>query len=182
MFILSNNKDQRKNCFWKVQMNPHGVCQGMLPAHVRHSARATFPVIVRCCCHWTDRFLSYRSSMCWREQLRKDFFDIQIYCLCEGFLLRDKKNVHTFQISSTPSGWGQNNKKQECIPVGRVTPASMVISTWGVCSKGVMCPGMCVSGGVSVQGGVFRGCLPRGFVQGVYTPPDPKADTPWTRR
>ena len=65
-------------------------------------------------------------------------------------------------------------KKQECIPVGCVPLASMVISREGaVCPAGCASRGGCLpKEGVCVQGGVHP-LGPRG-----RHPPDPEADTP----
>ena len=66
--------------------------------------------------------------------------------------------------------------KQECIPVGCVPPASMVISMGrGVSARGGGCPpGVCVQEGVDPE--TDTPC-PR-----CRHPLDPEADTPWTQR
>ena len=62
-----------------------------------------------------------------------------------------------FLLRATTRQKNEGTVQQECIPVGWVPPASMVISgSWG--------------------------CLPRGSLPGRVRPPDREADTPWTQR
>ena len=73
-------------------------------------------------------------------------------------------NICTCMISKVLD----TSPKQECIPVGCVRRASMVIST-GVCLGAVSGRGCVSRGGAVCQGGVsrvcvYRGCLPKEFV------------------